>query len=151
MRRNGLQPSVKPPLYGQIAVADIVGKNDRVQVQEVDLGIWNFSAYGIYECGKLSKYVLLNLDEWNSTSTHRRPVQRVTLHVPARADKAIVRRLTGPGANVETGVKWGGLEWNYAAGRLVQSGKDKVEKIKPRRGQLSVDIESSQCAVISFN
>jgi hypothetical protein len=143
------KPSVRPPLYGQLVVADIIGRGPQVQVQAVDLGLRNFSAYGVYERGKLSKYVLINLDEWNSTTTYSRPVQTVTLDAPAGAKKAVVQRLTGPGASADTGIKWGGLQWNCTNGRLVQTGKEESEKIKAEKGQFTLEIESSQGVVVT--
>lgn len=148
--RNGLEPSVRPPLYGQVVVADIIGKAPEVRIQEVDLGIWNFSAYGIYESGKLSKYVLLNLNEWNSTTPYPRPAQRLNLGLPFRNVEATVRRLTGPGASATSGIKWSGLNWGYAGGRLVQSGKEVFETMKIKNRRLTLDVESSQCVVITL-
>lgn len=121
-----------------------------MRIQEVDLGIWNFSAYGVYESGKLSKYVLLNLNEWNSTTAYPRPAQRITLDIPTHNADATIRRLTGPGASANSGIKWAGLYWGYADGRLVQSGREESEKMKTKNGRLTLDVESSQCVVVTL-
>lgn len=148
-----MQPYVRPPLYGQIVVADIIGHNPEVQILPIDLGseLWKFSAYGVYESSKLSKYVLINLDEWNSTTRYPRPSQKVSLRIPAGSRGVTVQRLLGPGASADSGISWGGLSWNYTQGRLAQSGWPHLEALPVSRGEATLLIPSTEAVVVTFN
>lgn len=148
-----MQPYVRPPLYGQIVVADIIGHNPEVQILPIDLGseLWKFSAYGVYESSKLSKYVLINLDEWNSTTRYPRPSQKVSLNIPSGVRGATVQRLLGAGASADSGISWGGLSWNYTHGRLAQSGRPRYEALPIARGEATLLIPSTEAVVVTFD
>jgi hypothetical protein len=148
-----MQPYVRPPLYGQIVVADIIGHNPKVQILPIDLGpeLWKFSAYGVYESSKLSKYVLINLDEWNSTTQYSRPSQKISLRIPSGSRGATVQRLLGPGASADSDISWGGLSWNYTCGRLAQSGRPHFEALPVSRGEATVIIPSTEAIVVTFD
>ncbi|PNP42995.1 hypothetical protein THARTR1_11161 [Trichoderma harzianum] len=133
---GNMQPYVRAPLYGQIVVADVIGHNPQVQILPIDLGpeLWKFSAYGVYESSKLNKYVLINLDEWNSTTRYPRPNQVVTLNFPSGVKAAKVQRLVGAGASADSDITWGGLSWNNTHGRLAQSGRPHNEVLRVSKG-----------------
>lgn len=138
-------------LYGQIVTADVIGKHPDVRVAELQLSRPDFSAYAVYQADKLAKYVLVNLDEWNSTTTYARPVQNVALDVPSGAKQAQIQRLTAPGSNVETNVTWGGLSWDFQDGRLVQSGASTIRTVSVKDSKLNVKISSTECLVVTFS
>ncbi|KAL7932828.1 hypothetical protein V8C35DRAFT_305590 [Trichoderma chlorosporum] len=150
---GSMKPYVRPPLYGQIVVADVIGHNPHVQILPIDLGpeIWKFSAYGVYESSKLSKYVLINLDEWNSTTRYSRPSQQVTLDFPSEIKVAKVQRLLGAGASADTGISWDGLSWNYTHGRLAQSGRSQNEVLHISRGMARLTIPSTEAVVVTLD
>ncbi|PON26957.1 beta-glucuronidase [Trichoderma gamsii] len=150
---GNMQPYVRPPLYGQIVVADIIGHNPKVQILPIHLGpeLWKFSAYGVYESSKLSKYVLINLDEWNSTTQYPRPSQKVSLRIPSGSRGATVQRLLGPGASADSDISWGGLSWNYTRGRLAQSGRPHFEALPVSKGEATVTIPSTEAVVVTFD
>ncbi|KAJ5123617.1 hypothetical protein N7448_009714 [Penicillium atrosanguineum] len=148
---NGQDPKVKPPLYGQLVVADVIGHHRTVQVKSLDLGRDNLSAYAIYESDILAKYVVVNLDEWNSTTVYPRPSQQISLDVPGYVNTAEAKRLTGPGASADTGISWGGLSWNYTDGRLARSGSDRCDILRVSHGRLAVELPSSEAVVVEFH
>ncbi|KAL7965400.1 glycoside hydrolase family 79 protein [Trichoderma sp. SZMC 28014] len=150
---GSMQPYVRPPLYGQIVVADIIGHDPKVQILPIDLGseLWKFSAYGVYESSKLSKYVLINLDEWNSTTQYPRPSQKVSLRIPSGSRGATVQRLLGPGASADSDISWGGLSWNYTRGRLAQSGRPHFEALTVSRGEATLIIPSTEAVVVTLD
>lgn len=148
---GGKQPHVRPPLFGQIAVADIIGHDPNVQVQPLDLHQWDLSAYAIYESHALSKYVALNLEEWNATTPYPRPMQNLSFSVPRGVHHATVRRLAGPGASSDTGMTWGGLTWNYTInGRLGQIGEQKAEIFSAKDGNIMIPLPATEVAVIEL-
>ncbi|KAL6872706.1 hypothetical protein J3F83DRAFT_730760 [Trichoderma novae-zelandiae] len=150
---GSMQPYVRPPLYGQIVVADVIGHEPNVQILPIDLGPeqWKFSAYGVYESTKLSKYVFVNLDEWNSTTSYPRPSQLVALSLPSGVKSATVQRLLGAGANSDSDMSWGGLSWNYTHGRLVQSGRLLHEELRITRGMARLTIPSTEAVVVTLD
>ncbi|EGR51301.1 uncharacterized protein TRIREDRAFT_72568 [Trichoderma reesei QM6a] len=149
---GSMQPYVRPPLYGQIVVADVIGHDPDVQILPVELGTkhWKFSAYGVYESTKLRKYVLINLDEWNSTTRYPRPAQQVILNFPPGVRSATIQRLLGEGASANSNISWGGLSWNYTHGRLAQSGRPRHEILRIRRGSAKLTIPSTEAVVVTL-
>ncbi|GJN69906.1 hypothetical protein PLICBS_003958 [Purpureocillium lilacinum] len=147
----GRDPYVRPPLYGQIVVADAIGRAPNVQVKEIDLNRWDVSAYAVYEARRLAKYVIVNLDQWNATTPHARPSQKLALSVPDGVKRASVTRLTGDGASADEGIAWGGLSWNYTDGRLAQTGREKVETVKVKDGKVKVELQSSEAVLVTLH
>ncbi|GAD99181.1 GTP-binding protein GTR2 [Paecilomyces variotii No. 5] len=150
---NGRDPYVRPPLYGQIVAADVLGHDPFIQIQEVELDLWNFSAYAVYESQKLAKFVIVNLDEWNNTTPYHRPSREVLLNVPLESGikSAVVERLVGNGANADEGITWGGVSWNYTDGRLVQGGKHSVNQLSfDRSGQATLTVSSSEAVLVTL-
>lgn len=148
---NGQAPKVKPPLYGQLVAADVIGHHPIVQVKSLDLGRDDLSAYAIYESDILAKYVIVNLDEWNSTTAYSRPFQKISLGVPGYVTTAEAKRLTGPGASADTDISWGGLSWNYTDGRLARSGSDCSDMLRVNHGRLALELPSTEAVVIKLH
>ncbi|KAJ5286695.1 hypothetical protein N7478_002381 [Penicillium angulare] len=148
---NGQKPGVRPPLYGQLVAADVIGRHPNVQVQALNLNRWDLSAYAIYESGVLVRYVVINLDEWNTTTSYARPTQKLALDVPKHVSTAEVKRLTGPGASSINDITWGGHSWNYTSnGRLGQFGEHETEVVHPRGGYVHLNLFSTEAVVIEL-
>lgn len=147
---EGRDPYVRSPLYGQIFVADAIGHHPEVQVNTINGLPWNMSAYGIYESGELSRYIVVNYDEWNSTTSYPRPSQDVTLKVPCWVDHVEVRRLTGSGASADEGIQWAGQSWNYTDGRLVEEGAQRWEVETAKYGKVDLTLRSTEAVLVSL-
>lgn len=148
---NGQTPGVRPPLYGQLVAADVIGRHENVQVKSLDLGLWDLSAYAVYESGVLSRYVIINLNEWNTTTSYTRPTRKVSLSVPRGVHSGEIMRLSGPGASSDTGITWGGYNWNYTTdGRLGQFGEQQSWSVYPRNGYVNMDIPSTEAIVVEL-
>lgn len=151
MEYNGQTPGVRPPLYGQLVAADVIGLHENVQVKSLDLGLWDLSAYAVYESGILSRYVIINLDEWNVTTGYARPTRKISLGMPWGVHSGEVLRLSGPGASSDTGITWGGYSWNYTSdGRLGESGEKQSSSVYPRNGYMNLDIPSTEAIVVEL-
>lgn len=142
---------MRPPLYGQLLAADVIGKHPKVQVKSLDLGRWDLSAYAVYEGDILSKYVVVNLDEWNSTTPYSRPVQKIAFSLPPGVKRAEIKRLTGPGAEAVTCISWGGLNWNYTDGRLAEFGQPEIQSFHEHEGHVRFSLRSTEAAVIELH
>ncbi|KAJ5703660.1 hypothetical protein N7493_011585 [Penicillium malachiteum] len=152
VENNGQSPGVRPPLYGQLVAADAIGRHPKVQVKALDLEEWNLSAYLVYESEILSRYVIINLDEWNTTTPYARPSRRFSLHVPHGVKSAEIKRLTGPGASSMTDISWGGYSWNYTSdGRLGRSGESRSEWARSRGGFVCVDLPSTEAVIVELH
>ncbi|KAJ5533180.1 hypothetical protein N7494_009732 [Penicillium frequentans] len=148
---NGQTPGVRPPLYGQLVAADVIGRHENVQVKSLDLGLWDLSAYAVYESGVLSRYVIINLNEWNTTTSYTRFTRKVSLSVPRGVHSGEIMRLSGPGASSDTGITWGGYSWNYTTdGRLGQFGEQQSWSVYPRNGYVNMDIPSTEAIVVEL-
>ncbi|KAL6353092.1 hypothetical protein LRP88_13580 [Fusarium phalaenopsidis] len=148
--QDGREPHVRAPLYGQIFAADVLGHHSKVQVYPIPQLPWNVSAYGIYESHNLAKYVVINFDEWNSTTRYERPVQQFNLQVPLWADKVEVQRLTGNGASADESIQWAGQSWNYTDGRLVEKGSKHWELYGAKNGLVELDLKSSEAVLVTL-
>lgn len=150
MTREGVKPHVRAPLYGQIFVADVLGHHPKVQVYPIPQLPWNVSAYGIYESGSLAKYVVINFDEWNSTTRYERPVQKITLDLPTWVKNVRVERLTANGATADDDIKWAGQSWNYTSGRLAKTGAKSWEGYAVKKGRVGVDLRCTEAMLVSI-
>jgi hypothetical protein len=150
VEHNGLAPQVRAPLYGQLVAAEAIGRHPIVQVKALDLERDDLSAYAIYESGVLARYLVVNLDGWNSTTKYARPSQKFALDVSHRVKSAEVKRLVGPGASADTGITWGGFSWNYTDGRLGRTGKDDTEVLKVLKGAVRLEVDSSEAVIVEL-
>lgn len=116
----------------------------------MDLKREDLSAYAIYESGVLAKYLVVNLDEWNSTTSYPRPSQNFALDIPRHVRFVEVKRLIGPGASSDTGISWGGFSWNYTDGRLERSGKDSTEALRVLNGAVRLEVDSSEAVIVEL-
>lgn len=99
----------------------------------------------------MAKYVIINLDEWNTTTSYARPSQRFSLDLPRGVRSAEVKRLTGPGASSVTDISWGGFSWNYTeSGGLRRFGEKKEEVIHSRGGCIDLEIPSTEAVLIEL-
>jgi hypothetical protein len=156
----------KAPYYGNVAVAaflgDLTKKQDRPQVVNMPLEGITQAAYASFVHGKLSKIMLLNLQDYNSTaannytSDYPRGSRNFALQLPKsyQGKTASLQRLMANGSDAVSGVTFGGYSYNYE----LDSGKPVLlknttsgEKVKAdRQGRLSVDLLDSSAVLLSF-
>lgn len=110
--RDGRDQYVRSPLYGHVFAAEALGRHKEVQISPITDLPWNMSAYGVYESADLTRYVVVNYDEWNSTTPYPRPEQDVHIDVPSWAESVQVRRVTGAGAEADESIQWAWQSWN---------------------------------------
>ena len=150
---NDTAPKVLPPWYGDTFVADVIGTAPDVQVSNIDLGSDVISAYSVYTSGALAKYVIVNLEEWNTTTSYPRPLETVLLTVPDYVTAASARYLIAPGANVMTDIKWAGQSWNYsssAVGQVEVTGSLQCVEVSPRDGIVEVALKASEAVLVTL-
>ncbi|KAM5384658.1 hypothetical protein ACJZ2D_001403 [Fusarium nematophilum] len=110
-------PATKPPYYGHIATAATLGntREHRVQVANIPVTDETESAYAIYRDGRLAHVAILNMAEYNSSTTTARPSKEYSISISGRVKtrKATVRRLLADGSDATSGISWDGYSYNY--------------------------------------
>ena len=146
------------PYYGKLAASKFLGASNATSVSEIPLGSSAYqSAYAAYAGGQLDRVAVLNMYEFNSTSTTARPSSLYSFSVGTAlaGSKWQVERLTAPGSDVKTNVTFGGYAYEYSSlgkgvrpsgrgscqDRTIQVGND---------GVLSVSVQNSEAVVLSL-
>ena len=147
---NDTAPHVRAPYYGNLLVADVVGSSPTMQILNVDLGDWSLSAYATFESGLLAKYVVINLDEWNSTTNYSRPEQQISLQVPADVTGARIEFLSAAGAEAADGITWAGMSYGFQSlGLGVQTAND-TQNVASVNGTVNVSVKSTEAIVVTL-
>lgn len=147
-------PATHPPYYGKLAAARFLGASNTTVVVGIPLSSSPYEyAYAAYSGGKLVRLAVLNMNEYNSTSTAQRPVATYEFALSGSLNQSTwkVERLTAPGSDVKTNVTFGGYAYEYsslgkgvkvnctAATEIAQAGED---------GVLSIGVSNSEAAVL---
>jgi hypothetical protein len=146
-------PTTNAPYYGNVMVAAAVGPAPRSTIAYLDLGNGDarVSAYGVYEGGVLKRVVVLNMREWRSDSGTPRTSSTFSPNVAKEVKGARVERLRAPGAEVLSGVTFGGVSYDYGlnGGKPVVVDADAAkEVVLVKKGVLSVVLEDSEGVVM---
>ena len=150
--------TVHAQYYGFALVADLLGLgagangDARLRVTSLwDEAHPNISPYAGYVNGKLDRYVIVDLNEWNATSTEPRGAGTVTLDVPEGVKCAELRRLTGPGANA------GAADMTYAGTKYTVD-RPNGEKVGPETedvgvegGKVDIKIQASEAVLVMLH
>jgi hypothetical protein len=150
---NGINTQILPSWYGDVFIADIIGTGSNVQVSNIDLGDDLLSAYAVYADGSLSKYVVVNLEEWNTTTAYARPATHISLSIPDNSTQVQVGKLTAPGAESTSGISWAGQSWQFSAsspGQVDQSGSLDLSPASSKDGVVSLQIQASEALVVDL-
>lgn len=157
----------KAPYYGNIAVAaflgDLTDAAHRPQVVNIDLNDDFKAAYASYVNDELTKIMLINFNDHNTTAENnytvpdaQRGMGKFALQVPqiCKGKMAKLQRLIANGSDAVTGVTFDGYSFNYeldngksvllhnvTRGETVQVG---------RGGGLDVEVLDSSAVLISF-
>ncbi|KAM0510870.1 hypothetical protein ACHAPE_010459 [Trichoderma viride] len=159
--QNGTGPSTNPPYYGHVMVSKFIGSNPNTRINNIDLNSDFYSAYAAYENGRLARVVLLNLHEWNPSSSQTEaeaeaaPSTTFTLSTSRGGIKyATVELMTAPGALSETNITVAGISYDYnlAEGKPVRVAKQYESVLRPdNKGEISVSVRDSQAVLLTFH
>ncbi|KAL5327447.1 hypothetical protein ACEPPN_005143 [Leptodophora sp. 'Broadleaf-Isolate-01'] len=161
---NKTSIGTKPPYYGQVAAAAVIGELGRGEVKIVNLPLEGEleSAYAAFVDGKLEKIAVINMQSYNytlnGTSAVRNPERRkgktYSFQVPRYCDgKVGVQRLLANGSDAITGVTWDGwsYNWELERGKPVRLGNITVgESVRRIGGVVSIEVPDSSAAVLGF-
>ena len=150
----------KPPYYGNIAVASMLGDLTKANVSIINIPLSSEleSAYAAYVDGELARVAIINLAEYNYTGTARttgpRPTVTYNISVPSAygGQSVGVQRLMANGSDALSGITWDGYSYNWELdeGRPVllrNVTRGEMVKIGPG-GELQVMLPFSSVAIV---
>ncbi|PPJ61265.1 hypothetical protein CBER1_10946 [Cercospora berteroae] len=153
----------KAPYYGNIATAAFLGDLTKARPQVVDLDLpGDFqSAFTSYVDGVLAKIAIINLQSYNTsqdneykTSDERPITNYYSFKVPQKYRSASLQRLTANGSDSITGVTFDGSSYAFELdeGRPVRLNNVTCgEKVKVKRGQVTVKVPDSSAVILNLH
>jgi hypothetical protein len=164
---NRTSIGTKAPYYGNIAVAaflgDLTEATHRPQVVNIDLDDQLKAAYATYVHGELTKIMLINLNDHNSTAENNytvpsspRGIEKFSLQMPKGCKGRTVKlqRLMANGSDAVTGATFDGYSYNYELQNgepVLLNNVTRGESVRvDRRANLDVEVPDSSAVLISF-
>jgi hypothetical protein len=143
-------PGPRPLYYGNWFVASALGGSDAQVVPIVNTT--SLAGYAIYSVkrhrSELRSIVLVNMDVFNSTSTHASQRTSVDFELPlslvGRRSKTTVRRLSAAGAEVREGIK-------FAGQTVALDGKITGKETKEQVTGGIVSVKASEAVLVSIH
>ncbi|KAH7166586.1 hypothetical protein EDB81DRAFT_866294 [Dactylonectria macrodidyma] len=165
VHRGATVPATRAPYYGTIAAAATIGRSGKhdIQVTELEMETETESAYAIYQDGSLARIAIINMDEYNATSSSvkSRPTKEYTFSLLTRQGtkgsnkynrKLRVQRLIAAGSDALSGITWDGISYNYELdeGRPVRlrNVTGSLEHVNMYRGSFRVSVPHSSYALV---
>ena len=151
---------VRAQYFGLALVADFLGGLDARFGPLLPLRVASLynptfpylSPYAGYFGGKLDRYAVVELTEWNATSTEKtpRPVRAVTLDIPSDVIGAELRRLTANGTDVDAGnMSYAGLRYSAANTNGEVVGPI-TEELAIKGGKVAFQLQASEAALVTL-
>lgn len=150
---SGVNATTNPAYYGKLAAATFLGDSTHRTVTNLVLvpgGSETQVGYAGYRDGQLDRLAIINMMEYNSTETTPRPNMNYSFQVPLQSSwKA--ERLTAAGADVMSGVTFGGIAYDYSTlGRAKQMTYPGYEIISAdKNGNIEVCVQDSEAVILS--
>jgi hypothetical protein len=146
----------KPPYYGNIAVATMLGNltAGNVQIANIPLESEFEAAYAAYVNGSLARLAIINMVEYNATKTIPRSSAAYSFYVPdGCSDTVDVLRLTASGSNATEGVTFNGVSYDYDLSNgkpVVVDAEAHGEQVQVQYGTLTIGVPDSSAVILSF-
>ncbi|KAK7539301.1 uncharacterized protein J3D65DRAFT_618158 [Phyllosticta citribraziliensis] len=139
--------------YGDVFVADFIGRDGELRVAELATANENITAYAGYSGDALRKIALVDLSLWNGTAAQgERPSQTVTLQGLGDAtERVMVQRLTGPGGMaLATEISWAGQQWLTEGNGRPSTTRNDTLTIDVGGGVVDVEIMASEALLVTL-
>jgi hypothetical protein len=174
VQTNKTTIGTKAPYYGNAMVAAMLKSNkesDDVQVVNLPLSEETEAAYAAYVNGHLARIAVVNLQEYNYTTSDsdsdsdslsdspsdstQRPVAKYSFQIPATLAKSLsVQRLIANGSDAITGITWDGWSYNYElqGGKPVRQSNVTIgESLSvSKKGMIEIEVPYSSGAMINL-
>lgn len=152
----------KAPYYGNVAVAAFVGdvSGGDVRIVNLPLAGETRAAYAAYVGDRLSKVLLVDLNEYNATAgnnltdSYARPVAEYNILAQGLGHGTVsLQRLMANGSDAITGITFDGYSYNYEldAGRpVLLNNVTRGETAAVRNGFVKVNVPASSAVILDF-
>ncbi|PWY92738.1 hypothetical protein BO70DRAFT_282858 [Aspergillus heteromorphus CBS 117.55] len=155
----------KAPYYGNAMVAAMLHGGEDVRIANLPLDGDTEAAYAAYVDGSLARVAIINMVEFNYTSTgstvgavESRLSAKYVLQLPssqsASSASISVQRLMANGSNAITGITWDGWSYNYELdqGRPVRLQNVTTGEVIPvgSDGTVEIEIPYSSAAILNL-
>ncbi|CAG8951004.1 hypothetical protein HYFRA_00006401 [Hymenoscyphus fraxineus] len=156
----------KPPYYGQIVVAAMLGSQTEgaTTITNIPTTSSHEAIYTAYAAdSQLARVAIINMRQYNytinGTSSVPNPVPRPSvdyeLQLPEGFDgtEASVKRLVANGSDAITGISWDGVSYNWELdeGRPVRLGNVTTgEKVRVEDGLVRVSVPDSEAVILEL-
>ncbi|OOG00165.1 glycoside hydrolase family 79 protein [Aspergillus carbonarius ITEM 5010] len=162
---NRTTVGTKAPYYGNAMVAAMLHGGEDVRIVNLPLAAETEAAYAAYVNGSLVRVAVINMVEFNYTSTdstaekvESRPSAKYTFQLPssesAYAASVSVQRLMANGSDAITGITWDGWSYNY---ELEQGNPVRLQNVTTGEaisvgddGVVEIEIPYSSAAILSL-
>ncbi|KAF8858173.1 hypothetical protein BDZ45DRAFT_591590 [Acephala macrosclerotiorum] len=164
IQTNKTTIGTKPPYYGNIVVAAMMGNliENSVQIANLPLENEREAAYAAYEDGSLVRIAVVNMRQYNYTVNGTssvvnlvpRPEQEYTFQVPDYCSREVhVQRLYANGSDAISGISWDGTSYNWELdeGKPVKLHNVTTgETAKALGGYVKVQVPDSTAVILNF-
>lgn len=152
----------KAPYYGNVAVAAFVGdvSGGDVRIVNLPLAGETRAAYAAYVGERLSKVLVVDLNEYNATAGNNltdgyaRPVAEYNIRAQGfRYGMVSLQRLMANGSDAISGITFDGYSYNYEldAGKpVLLNNVTRGETAAVRNGFVSVNVPASSAVILDF-
>lgn len=163
---NAVKESIgtKPPYYGNIAVAAMLGNLVSNKVQIANIPFQNSSVDAVYVAyvdEKLARIAVINMREYNYTeggigpglNNITRPSQNYFFQVPQQSGEVAIQRLRANGSDAISGITWDGLSynWDLDRGKPVRMNNVTIgEKTQIISGIVTVSVPDSSAVILNL-
>jgi hypothetical protein len=152
----------KPPYYGNIAVAAMLGDLTKGNVRIANLPLESAfeAAYAAYVDERLARIAVINMRAYNYTvngtsavlNPAARPSQVYSFEVPEECEVE-VKRLYANGSDAISGITWDGwsYNWELEKGKPVRLANVTIgERTKVEGGVVNVTVQDSTAVILNF-
>ena len=110
----------------------------------------NVSPYAGYVRGMLDRITVIDLNEWNVTSTSARPARTVAIDVPPSIKSAELRRLTGKGTDaLAANVTYAGTKYTVALPKGERVAAE-TETVAVKNGKVAFRLQASEAVLVKL-
>jgi len=164
VQTNKTTLGTKPPYYGNIVVAAMVGNlvENSVQIANIPLEDDREAAYAAYVDGKLARIAVINMRQYNYTvngtssvlNPAPRPEQEYSFKVPDYCSRKIsIQRLYANGSDAVSGISWDGTSYNWELdeGKPVRLHNVTIGEQTRALGEfVKIQVPDSTAAILNF-
>ncbi|KAF2097546.1 hypothetical protein NA57DRAFT_58123 [Rhizodiscina lignyota] len=149
-------PATLAPYYGKIFAAKFIGSDSNAKIANIPIAGTDGleSMYAAYGRSGLERIAILNLKLYNSTdSTSTRDSRTYSVQLPQSNSNVRLERLQAAGADVTSGITFGGYSYDYALGNgkpVKVKSSNGVTTQKVKGSALSVTVADSEALLVTI-